>query len=97
MKVAVKPVCPVSADASEGLVEVYHYCIFMISEWVKGDHITLVRNPHYTGLWKPYLKKIVLNPSESRSSGSTSALRTAPNRKAATHRGRSRRLPQALL
>jgi oligopeptide transport system substrate-binding protein len=33
---------------------------FMISEWKKGDHITMVQNPYYDGLWKPYLTKIVL-------------------------------------
>jgi len=33
---------------------------FKVEEWVKGSHITLVKNPYYEGLWKPYLEKIVL-------------------------------------
>jgi len=32
---------------------------FKVSEWIKGDHITLVSNPYYSGPWKPYLRKIV--------------------------------------
>ena len=33
---------------------------FQISEWVKGDHITFVKNPHYKGVWTPYLEKVIL-------------------------------------
>jgi len=33
---------------------------FKVDEWVKGSHITLVRNPYYGGIWKPYLEKIIL-------------------------------------
>ena len=33
---------------------------FMVSEWVRGDHITFKRNPYYQGLWKPYVEEIVL-------------------------------------
>ncbi len=33
---------------------------FMITEWVKGDHMTFVKNPNYKGLWQPYLEKIIL-------------------------------------
>ncbi|MEW5817299.1 MAG: peptide ABC transporter substrate-binding protein [Spirochaetota bacterium] len=32
---------------------------FIVSEWVKQDHITYVRNPNYKGILKPYLSKIV--------------------------------------
>ncbi|HUW47893.1 MAG TPA: ABC transporter substrate-binding protein, partial [Patescibacteria group bacterium] len=32
---------------------------FMMQEWVKGDHITLVRNPNYFRAPLPYLDKIV--------------------------------------
>ncbi|HOR42610.1 MAG TPA: peptide ABC transporter substrate-binding protein [Atribacterota bacterium] len=33
---------------------------FMVIEWVRGSHITLVQNPYYEGIWPPYLEKIVL-------------------------------------
>ena len=33
---------------------------FRIDEWNKGSHIILTPNPYYSGIWKPYLKKIVL-------------------------------------
>lgn len=35
---------------------------FMVSEWVKGDHITLARNPHYWEAGKPYLDEVELRP-----------------------------------
>lgn len=31
---------------------------FMLKEWVKGDHITLVRNPHYWDQPRPYLSTL---------------------------------------
>lgn len=35
---------------------------YMMTQWVKGDHITLVANPHYWGA-KPYLNEIVVEYS----------------------------------
>jgi len=32
---------------------------FMVSEWVAGDHITLVKNPHYWMEGHPYLDKLI--------------------------------------
>jgi len=32
---------------------------FMMTQWVKGDHITLVRNPYYWGP-KPYLNQVII-------------------------------------
>ncbi len=32
---------------------------FMLSEWVRGDHITLVRNPNYFMKGRPFLDKII--------------------------------------
>lgn len=32
---------------------------FMMSEWVAGDHITIVKNPHYWMSGHPYLDKII--------------------------------------
>ena len=32
---------------------------YMMTQWVKGDHITLVRNPYYWGA-KPYLDKVIV-------------------------------------
>src|SRR5262249_41737702 len=32
---------------------------FMLKEWVRGDHITLVRNPNYWMPGKPYLDQII--------------------------------------
>ena len=32
---------------------------FMMSEWVAGDHITLVKNPHYWMAGHPYLDKLI--------------------------------------
>lgn len=39
---------------------------FMFKEWVSGDHITFVRNPHYREQGKPYLDEVVFQvvPSE---------------------------------
>jgi ABC-type transport system substrate-binding protein len=31
---------------------------FMVKEWVKGDHLTVVRNPHYWDSPRPYLDQI---------------------------------------
>lgn len=33
---------------------------YMMTQWVKGDHITLVRNPYYWGA-KPYLDKVIID------------------------------------
>lgn len=33
---------------------------FKLVEWVKGDHLTFVKNPDYKGLWQPSLEKIIL-------------------------------------
>ena len=33
---------------------------FKVDEWIKGSHIIFTPNPNYCGIWKPYLKKIVL-------------------------------------
>jgi peptide/nickel transport system substrate-binding protein len=33
---------------------------FRVSEWVHGDHITMVRNPDYRRPGKPYLDKVIL-------------------------------------
>lgn len=33
---------------------------FMVTEWVRGSHLTLVQNPYYNGLWQPYLEEIIL-------------------------------------
>lgn len=40
---------------------------FKFQDWLKGDHLTLVRNPHYFKTGKPYLDRIVYKvmPSES--------------------------------
>lgn len=35
---------------------------FMVKEWVKGDHITLVKNPNYWEAGKPYLDEVELRP-----------------------------------
>jgi peptide/nickel transport system substrate-binding protein len=35
---------------------------FMVNEWVKGDHLTLVRNPYYWEAGKPYLDEVELRP-----------------------------------
>jgi peptide/nickel transport system substrate-binding protein len=35
---------------------------FMVKEWVKGDHITLSRNPYYWEEGKPYLDEVELRP-----------------------------------
>lgn len=35
---------------------------FMVKEWVKGDHITLARNPNYWDTGKPYLDEVELRP-----------------------------------
>jgi peptide/nickel transport system substrate-binding protein len=32
---------------------------FVVAEWVAGDHITAVRNPHYREEGKPYLESII--------------------------------------
>ncbi len=39
---------------------------FMVSEWVHGSHMTVVPNPYYSGLYKPFLEKVIhpfRNPS----------------------------------
>ena len=33
---------------------------FMLSEWVRGDHLTFVRNPNYWRAGKPYLDSLVV-------------------------------------
>jgi peptide/nickel transport system substrate-binding protein len=33
---------------------------FMLGEWVRGDHLTLVRNPNYWRKDKPYLERLVI-------------------------------------
>ena len=33
---------------------------FIIDEWVKGNYLILVQNPHYNGIWPPYLEKAIL-------------------------------------
>lgn len=41
---------------------------FMMSEWVAGDHITLVKNPHYWMAGKPYIDKLIYQVIPSSSS-----------------------------
>ncbi len=36
---------------------------YMLTQWVMGDHMTLVRNPYYWGP-KPYLNEIIINYKE---------------------------------
>ncbi len=33
---------------------------FVLSEWVRGDHLTFTRNPTYCGRDEPYLDRIVI-------------------------------------
>ena len=33
---------------------------FMLQEWVRGDHLTFVKNPNYWRKGQPYLDKIVV-------------------------------------
>ncbi len=42
---------------------------FMVSEWVSGDHITLVRNPNYRVKDQPYLDRIIVRIVPSREVG----------------------------
>ena len=42
---------------------------FMVSEWVSGDHITLVRNPNYRVKDQPYLDRIIIRIVPSREVG----------------------------
>ena len=41
---------------------------FMISDWVSGDHITVVKNPHYWVSGQPYLDKLIYQIIPSASS-----------------------------
>ena len=42
---------------------------FMVSEWASGDHITLVRNPHYRDKDQPYLDRVIIRIVPSREVG----------------------------
>ena len=42
---------------------------FMVSEWASGDHITLVRNPHYRVKDQPYLDRMIIRIVPSREVG----------------------------
>lgn len=42
---------------------------FMVTEWASGDHITLVRNPHYRVKDQPYLDRVIIRIVPSREVG----------------------------
>jgi peptide/nickel transport system substrate-binding protein len=35
---------------------------YMLKDWARGDHMTLVRNPHYWQSGRPYVKELVIKP-----------------------------------
>jgi peptide/nickel transport system substrate-binding protein len=41
---------------------------YMMSDWVSGDHITLVKNPHYWASGKPHIDKLIYKVIPSSSS-----------------------------
>lgn len=42
---------------------------FVVTEWASGDHVTLVRNPHYRGKDQPYLDRVIVRIVPSREVG----------------------------